>query len=144
MNTKNKPEEHPKPFQSQLWPHLERIRALRRERKMWPEIAEILDRDHGVHLSYRTIRNFFIRARNPNRRIPAGFEEILGAKPASPAPVSPPEVSSPQANPSEPVQPTENPSGAEPESTSRPPIGHHMTQPKNTPKKTWATRTYDE
>ena len=79
-NTKP-PAVHPKPFQSVLWNHLEEIRQMRRARKMWAEIAAHLKEAHGLEVSYRTIRNFFIRTRSPNRRIPAGFEESLGAQP---------------------------------------------------------------
>ncbi|HEV2947210.1 MAG TPA: hypothetical protein VGX70_07525 [Gemmataceae bacterium] len=79
-NTKP-PAVHPKPFQSALWNHLEEIRQMRRARKMWAEIAAHLKEAHGLEVSYRTIRNFFIRTRSPNRRIPAGFEESLGAQP---------------------------------------------------------------
>jgi IS5 family transposase len=74
------PKEHPKPFQSSLWPHLETIREMRRARKMWTEIAEHL-KTKGVTVSYRTVRNFFLRTRSPKRRIPAGFEEALGVVP---------------------------------------------------------------
>ena len=52
---------------------------MRRARKMWAEIAAHLKEAHGLEVSYRTIRNFFIRTRSPKRRIPAGFEESLGA-----------------------------------------------------------------
>src|SRR5258707_15799462 len=79
-NTKP-PAVHPKPFQSALWNHLEEIRQMRRARKMWAEIAAHLKEAHGLEVSYRTIRNFFIRTRSPKRRIPAGFEESLGAQP---------------------------------------------------------------
>jgi hypothetical protein len=82
----NMPKEHPKPFQSQLWPHLETIRQMRRERKMWTEIADHL-KTKGVTVSYRTVRNFFLRTRSPKRRIPAGFEEALGVVPKQPATV---------------------------------------------------------
>src|SRR6266481_5173262 len=68
-NTKP-PAVHPKPFQSVLWNHLEEIRQMRRARKMWAEIAAHLKEAHGLEVSYRTIRNFFIRTRSPNRRPP--------------------------------------------------------------------------
>jgi IS5 family transposase len=68
-NTKP-PAVHPKPFQSALWNHLEEIRQMRRARKMWAEIAAHLKEAHGLEVSYRTIRNFFIRTRSPNRRYP--------------------------------------------------------------------------
>ena len=82
------PAVHPKPFQSALWNHLEEIRQMRRARKMWIEIAAHLKEAYGVEVSYRTVRNFFIRTRSPNRRIPAGFEESLGAPLAHPGPVA--------------------------------------------------------
>jgi len=80
----NMPKEHPKPFQSQLWPHLETIREMRRTRKTWVEVAKHLQ-TQGVTVSYRTVRNFFLRTRSPKRRIPAGFEEALGVVPKPPA-----------------------------------------------------------
>ena len=82
----NMPKEHPKPFQSQLWPHLETIREMRRARKTWAEITKHLQ-TQGVTVSYRTVRNFFLRTRSPKRRIPAGFEEALGVVPKQPATV---------------------------------------------------------
>jgi hypothetical protein len=85
-NTKP-PAVHPKPFQSALWNHLEEIRQMRRARKMWAEIAAHLKEAHGLEVSYRTIRNFFIRTRSPKRRIPAGFEESLGVPVPHPGPV---------------------------------------------------------
>jgi hypothetical protein len=60
---------------------------MRRARKMWAEIAAHLKEAHGLEVSYRTIRNFFIRTRSPKRRIPAGFEESLGAPVPHPGPV---------------------------------------------------------
>jgi hypothetical protein len=99
------PREHPRAFQSPLWPHLEEIRALRRARKMWVEIAEHLERTHHVKVSYRAVRNFFVRTQNPKRRIPAGLEEHVGAKPA--APVPPAAAAPAPADPFDPV--TENP-----------------------------------
>ena len=59
---------------------------MRRARKMWAEIAAHLKEAHGLEVSYRTIRNFFIRTRSPKRRIPAGFEESLGAPVPYPGP----------------------------------------------------------
>lgn len=84
------PENPPKAFQSPLWPHLEEIRSLRRARKTWLEIAEHLQQRHGLKITLRAVRNFFVRATNPNRRIPAGLEEHVHAPPRHPAPVPPP------------------------------------------------------
>ena len=44
-----KPTSHPKPFQSQLWPYLNEIRRLRKERATWPAIAAELGQ-RGVTL----------------------------------------------------------------------------------------------
>ena len=89
------PENPPAAFQSKLWPHLEEIRALRRARKMWPEITEHLRQTHGIHMTYRAVRNFFIRASKRGGKQPFGFADptpapapaqpAAGAKPAPPA-----------------------------------------------------------
>src|SRR5436305_10769355 len=83
------PREHPRAFQSPLWPHLEEIRSLRRARKLWVEIAEHLKREHGIAMTYRAVRNFFVRATNPKRRIPYGLEEHVGPTPRAAAPLPP-------------------------------------------------------
>ena len=76
-----KPTSHPKPFQSQLWPYLNEIRRLRKERATWPAIAAEL-RQRGVTLDPWTIRRFFKRAQSG--KVPLGFEE-----PQYPPPVVP-------------------------------------------------------
>jgi hypothetical protein len=76
-----KPTSHPKPFQSQLWPYLNEIRRLRKERATWPAIAAELGQ-RGVTLDPWTIRRFFKRAQTG--KVPLGFEE-----PQYPLPVVP-------------------------------------------------------
>jgi hypothetical protein len=76
-----KPASHPKPFQSQLWPYLNEIRRLRKERATWPAIAAELGQ-RGVTLDPWTIRRFFKRAQSG--KVPLGFEE-----PQYPLPVAP-------------------------------------------------------
>ena len=105
------PDNLPKAFQSPLWPHLEEIRALRRARKMWVEIAQHLEQKHGIKMTYRAVRNFFVRATNPNRRIPAGLEEYVGAAPALPSPTPPPAKPAPHPTPSPPPKPAAPPEG---------------------------------
>jgi hypothetical protein len=73
MDKKRTPEVHPKPYESPLWPHLEAIRSLRRQRKTWAAIAAHLEETHGLKTSLRTVRNFFKRARAG--RVPLGFNE---------------------------------------------------------------------
>ena len=73
MDKKRTPEVHPKPYESPLWPHLESIRSLRRQRKTWAAIAAHLEETHGFKTSLRTVRNFFKRARGG--RMPLGFDE---------------------------------------------------------------------
>src|SRR5258707_15413930 len=77
----NPPAVHPKPFQSALWNHLEEIRQMRRARKMWIEIAAHLKEAHGLEVSYRTIRNFFIRTRSPNGVSLPGLKKALAHNP---------------------------------------------------------------
>jgi hypothetical protein len=65
-----KPIPHPKPFQSQLWPHLDLIRKLRLSRKTWPEIAAELS-TVGIRMNPWAIRRFFKHAQG--RKLPLGF-----------------------------------------------------------------------
>jgi hypothetical protein len=76
-----KPTSHPKPFQSQLWPYLDEIKRLRKERATWPAIAAGLGQ-RGVTLDPWTIRRFFKRAQSG--KLPLGFEEPQSPPPAVP------------------------------------------------------------
>lgn len=77
------PRNHPSPWGSALWDHLEEIKALRGQRKKWQEITDHLVGQYGIKITHRAVRNFFVRSLDPNRRIPAGFEgtAIAGASP---------------------------------------------------------------
>jgi hypothetical protein len=61
------PKTHPGPHRSELWPHLEKIRACRRKKKTWQAIAKELGQTGGIKLTAGTVRNFFKRA---SRRVP--------------------------------------------------------------------------
>jgi len=63
-----------KPFQSQLNPHFQLIRDMRRHRKTWREIADHL-RPLGVDTSGSAIFQFF--KRHINRPAPLGFESDI-------------------------------------------------------------------
>src|ERR671922_2723130 len=81
----------PPPFQSPLWQHWELIRSMRRGRKMWKEIAEVLEKEHGLKTSHKTIQNFFKRAQRIRKEgLPLGWEdpELTPRQPA-PAPAQP-------------------------------------------------------
>ena len=65
------PKAHPGPYTSQLWPHLETIRSLRRRRKTWRAINKHLEDACGIKLGVWTVRNFFKRA--TSGRVPLGF-----------------------------------------------------------------------
>ena len=65
------PKAHPGPYTSQLWPHLETIRTLRRRRKTWRAITKHLEDACGIKLGVWTVRNFFKRA--TSGRVPLGF-----------------------------------------------------------------------
>jgi hypothetical protein len=73
MEKKRTPKVHPKPYESPLWPHVETIRSLRRQRKTWAAIAAHLQETYGLKTSLRTVRNFFKRAHVG--RVPLGFDE---------------------------------------------------------------------
>ena len=68
MANKTMPKDHPVAWGSPLWPHLELIRSMRRQRKKWADIADHLEADHGVKVTFRTVRNFFKRATDTHRR----------------------------------------------------------------------------
>ncbi|MBV8176368.1 MAG: hypothetical protein JO151_17645 [Verrucomicrobia bacterium] len=66
------PTPHPKPWQSQLWPHVELIRRRRLARVTWAAIAEEL-RGFGVAMSPQAIGRFFKRSRAS--KLPLGLEQ---------------------------------------------------------------------
>ena len=80
------PTEHPRPFQSILWQHLELIRLRRRQRHPWRVIVEELQNQHGITTTQSTVMRFFKRARarlqEGSKGLPLGFDEIVeGSKP---------------------------------------------------------------
>jgi hypothetical protein len=88
------PRDHPGPWGSVLWDHLEAIRDLRRKRKRWSDIAVHLEKEHGVKITSRAIRNFFARA--IKAKLPLGFEPTSLLPKASPTPAPPASAPSPQ------------------------------------------------
>ena len=78
-----------KPFSSPLWTHLEIIRAMRRQRKTWLEIADRLKSDHNLVTSHKTVQNFFKRV---SIREQKGSPQPLGF------PEEQPPISSPTSN----------------------------------------------
>jgi hypothetical protein len=56
------PKTHPAQLASELWRHLEKIRACRRKKKTWQAIAKELEQTGGIKLTAGTVRNFFKRA----------------------------------------------------------------------------------
>jgi hypothetical protein len=75
-----KPTPHPKPWQSQLWPHVDLIRRRRLARVTWAAIAEEL-RGLGLAISPQAIGRFFKRSRAS--KLPLGLEQS-GAPGVSP------------------------------------------------------------
>jgi hypothetical protein len=73
MDGKSMPGAHPKPYESELWRHLDTIRLLRRQRKTWAAIAAHLEQAHGLKTSIRAVHKFFKRA--SGARIPLGFND---------------------------------------------------------------------
>src|ERR1700747_577324 len=61
------PKKHPGPLESDLWRHLEKIRACLRKRKTWAAIAKELAQTCGIKPTAGTVRNFFKRA---SKRVP--------------------------------------------------------------------------
>ena len=80
------PKEHPVAWASQLWPHIRLIQIMRRERKTWVEITQHLESRHNVKVTFRTVRNFFKRATDPDRKRPLGFPALSEAPPGATLP----------------------------------------------------------
>jgi hypothetical protein len=70
------PRTHPAPLASELWRHLEKIRACRRKKKTWQAITKELEQTDGIKLTAGTVRNFFKRA---SKRVPFQRNVRLGA-----------------------------------------------------------------
>jgi hypothetical protein len=81
------PKDHPPAWSSVLWPHLDTIRSLRRQRKTWLAITEHLKNDHGITITHRSVRNFF--KRSVNVKLPLGFEDPVPSPPVTPHPTNP-------------------------------------------------------
>lgn len=89
IGKKGPPTQHPKPFQSVLWPHLELIRNRRRQRQPWRVIVEELHNQHGVQATLPTLMRFFQRVSQRTQdgktspTLPLGFAEVVEDTPAS-------------------------------------------------------------
>jgi hypothetical protein len=70
--SKRPPREHPKAYESPLWPHIETICSMRRSRKTWSTIALHLEQAHGLRITLASVRNFF--RRTEHGRAPLGFD----------------------------------------------------------------------
>jgi hypothetical protein len=75
------PKSHPPAWGSALWEHVDTIRSMRRARKKWREIAAHLT-ENGVPISAPSVRNFFARATDPEKRRPLGFVAVPLTEPA--------------------------------------------------------------
>ena len=75
-----------KPFQSQLNPHLDEIRTLRRSRKTWDEIATELNTRYGLTTSGPSVFKFL--KRRAARPAPFGFDELAGEPANATAPAA--------------------------------------------------------
>jgi hypothetical protein len=68
------PKDHPVAWKSELWPHEELIRSMRRGRKSYPEICDHLKEEYGITISPPTVRNFYIRStKRKHRGLPSGW-----------------------------------------------------------------------
>jgi len=87
MSKRIPPKEHPPAWGSPLWPPLETIRKMRRQRKTWVSISKLLQEEHGLTITYRTVRKFFKRASKNDLKLPLGFPTEPDSE--SPAPFKP-------------------------------------------------------
>jgi hypothetical protein len=70
-----------KPFQSKLEPFADLIRDLRRRRKSYREIAEILRDEHGIVADRTTVWSF-VKVRSKHRHVFTMAEELVPARAA--------------------------------------------------------------
>jgi hypothetical protein len=70
-----------KPWSSPLWNYLPELQALRKKRATWVEISKLMREAHGVNISPRSTRNFFVRSRTA--KIPAGFDNLRKSEPVA-------------------------------------------------------------
>jgi hypothetical protein len=68
-----------RPWRSLLLPYLDEIRALRRARHTWREIAAHLKATHGVKIAPSNVYRFFKRAVQRKKQ-PLGFEDQPGTE----------------------------------------------------------------
>ena len=66
--------ERPKPFQTPLWEHLDEIRAMRRRKRTWREIAQWLSTEHNISVRHNTVLAFFKRV-SRRKQPPLGYPE---------------------------------------------------------------------
>ena len=93
MPKKPPPTDHPAPYQSKLREHEELIRSLVRKQLTWTEIAEQLQRDHGLKIAPKTIYSFFKRQSRPRpKNHPIRLRQGRPMQPSTAAePATPPE-----------------------------------------------------
>jgi hypothetical protein len=68
-------QKHSGPWACPLWDHVDEIRSLRMARKSWEEVSVQMEK-HDIRLKARAIRNFFLRATDPNLKLPLGLEHL--------------------------------------------------------------------
>ncbi len=68
MSTDKMPENHPMPYRSVLWNHLPKIDRLRKSRRTWRQITDILREEDHVHIRLGTVFNFYKRYRSRDGR----------------------------------------------------------------------------
>jgi hypothetical protein len=78
---------HPGPWGSVLWDYLEDIRKWRMARTKWIDVVVLLKNEKGIIITPAAVRNFFVRSRNPNLKLPDYLEHL---RPHPPAPLAAP------------------------------------------------------
>jgi hypothetical protein len=83
--------DHPGPWGSVLWDHLEEIRKWRMARTKWTDVVVRLKEEHNITITAAAARNFFVRSRNPNLKLPDYLEHLRATPPSPPTPSQPAE-----------------------------------------------------
>lgn len=97
MKKKKQPvRNHPRPFRSPLWPHVDLIRSERQAHKTWEEIAQKLQREFGITTHFTTIYNFLKRVSERNRKgkrkLPLGYDPVSDSAPSAQEPPPDPQL----------------------------------------------------
>ena len=81
--------EKPRPYRSQMLPHLAFIKEQRRGGESWRQIAQALESRKGVRVSYQAVAEFYARTQSREHLAAAKQQAGLAPSPFAPSQTSP-------------------------------------------------------